>query len=81
MFSACGNGDYDCDILILRSKGEQLTLQRKILKYIVIGILSVVYFYLNYKLTIYELNGLNVFQRLADYCVFSLVPMGGFVLV
>ena len=60
----------------------EISKKKTLLKYIVIGILSVIYFYfviqLSCKLgyvTLSELNGANIFKRLASDCIFSLVPM------
>ena len=58
------------------------TKKKTLLKHIVIGILSVIYFYfvtqLSCKLgyvTLSELDSSNIFKRLTSDCIFSLVPM------
>lgn len=60
----------------------EISKKKPLLKYIIIGILSVIYFYfatqLSCKLgyvTLSELNGANIFQRLVSDCIFSLVSM------
>lgn len=62
--------------------------KKTFLKYIIIGILSVVYFYIAIQLscklgyvTISELNETNIFKRFAGDCIFSLVPMVVILLV
>ena len=56
--------------------------KKTLLKYIIIGILSVVYFYIAIQLsckfgyvTLSELDGSNVLLRFASDCIFSLVPI------
>lgn len=62
--------------------------KKTLLKWITIGILSVVYFYIAIQLScklgyvaLSELDGSNVLLRLAGDCIFSLVPMVVILLV
>lgn len=62
--------------------------KKTLLKYITIGILSVVYFYIAIQLScklgyvaLSELDGSNILLRLAGDCIFSLVPMVVILLV
>ncbi|MBQ8781963.1 MAG: CPBP family intramembrane metalloprotease [Oscillospiraceae bacterium] len=62
--------------------------KKTLLKYIVIGILSVIYFYFATQLScklgyvsLSELNNSNIFKRLISDCIFSLVPMAVILLM